>query len=83
MKSKEELEQIKEEYAELNKKLAELTEDELKQVVGGLPDGDKQGGAIYFVSGSSVGSSLMSETGKAWIHDIGVTDPSMSGGQQQ
>ena len=35
MKTKEELEQIKEEYTELNRKLAELTEDELKQVTGG------------------------------------------------
>ena len=35
MKTKEELEQIKNEYTELNKKLAELTEDELKQISGG------------------------------------------------
>ena len=35
MKTKEELEQIKEEYTVLNKKLAELTEDELELVVGG------------------------------------------------
>ena len=35
MKTKEELEQIKEEYVELNKKLAELSEEELKKVVGG------------------------------------------------
>ena len=35
MKTKEEREQIKEEYSELNKKLAELSEDELKQVTGG------------------------------------------------
>ena len=38
MKTKEELEQIKNEYTELNKKLAELSEEELKQVTGG--DGD-------------------------------------------
>ena len=35
MKTKEELNQIKEEYVELNKKLAELSEEELKQVTGG------------------------------------------------
>ena len=36
MKTKEELEQIKNEYTELNKKLAELTAEELKQVSGGF-----------------------------------------------
>ena len=36
MKTKEELEQIKNEYTELNKKLAELTEEELGQVSGGV-----------------------------------------------
>lgn len=36
MKTKEELKQIKEEYAELNKKLAELTEEELSIVTGGI-----------------------------------------------
>ena len=36
MKTKEELNALKEEVETLNKKLAELTEDELKQVSGGL-----------------------------------------------
>ena len=36
MKTKEELEQIKNEYTELNKKLAELTDEELAQVSGGV-----------------------------------------------
>ena len=36
MKTKEELNALKAEVAELNKKLAELTEDELKLVVGGV-----------------------------------------------
>ena len=40
MKTKEELNAIKEEVETLNKKLAELTEDELKQVVGGVEDLD-------------------------------------------
>lgn len=35
MKTKEELNAIKEEVDALNKKLAELTEEELKQVTGG------------------------------------------------
>ena len=35
MKTKEELNALKEEVEALNKKLAELTEEELKQVTGG------------------------------------------------
>ena len=35
MKTKEELNALKEELETMNKKLAELTEDELKQVTGG------------------------------------------------
>ncbi len=35
MKTKEELSALKEEYENMNKKLAELNEDELKQVTGG------------------------------------------------
>ena len=35
MKTKEELNALKEEFETLNAKLAELTEDELKEVVGG------------------------------------------------
>ena len=35
MKTKEELTALKEEVETLNKKLAELTEEELKQVAGG------------------------------------------------
>lgn len=36
MKSKEELNALKKEVEALNKKLAELTEEELKQVAGGV-----------------------------------------------
>lgn len=36
MKTKEELDALKEEVAILNKKLNELTEEELEQVTGGL-----------------------------------------------
>ena len=35
MKAKEELEELKEKYTDLNKKLAELSEEELAQVTGG------------------------------------------------
>ena len=38
MKTKEELEELKEEVENLNKKLAELTEEELAQVSGGTHD---------------------------------------------
>ena len=42
MKTKEELNALKNEVETLNKKLAELTEEELAQVSGGvLPDGGK------------------------------------------
>ena len=37
MKTKEELDSLKEEVEALNKKLAELTEEELEQVSGGFP----------------------------------------------
>ena len=40
MKSKEELNALKAEVETLNKKLAELTEDELKQVTGGFVETD-------------------------------------------
>ena len=40
MKTKEELNAIKNEVSELNKKLAELTDDELKQVAGGVDQKD-------------------------------------------
>ena len=38
MKSKEELNTLKEEVEAMNKKLAELTDDELKQVTGGMTE---------------------------------------------
>ena len=42
MKTKEELNALKEEVETLNKKLAELTEEELKQVTGGQMIGEKE-----------------------------------------
>ena len=41
MKTKEELKALKEEVEVLNKKLAELTEEELAEVAGGLAPGRK------------------------------------------
>ena len=38
MKTREELNALRKEVETLNQKLAELTEDELRQVVGGLRD---------------------------------------------
>ena len=44
MKTKEELNAIKEEIETLNNKLAELNEEELKQVAGGFDPFEKLGG---------------------------------------
>ena len=46
MKSKEELNALKEEVETLNKKLAELSEEELEQVTGGKASPKKSGSAI-------------------------------------
>ena len=40
MKTKEELNALKEEVEELNRKLTELTDDELNEVCGGNEDGN-------------------------------------------
>ena len=48
MKTKEELNALKEEVEALNKKLAELTDDELTQVVGGNWWPDYYGEDGYF-----------------------------------
>ena len=46
MKTKEELNALKEEVETVNKKLAELTEEELAQVSGGKATPKKSGSAI-------------------------------------
>lgn len=48
MKTKEELNALKNEIETMNLKLAELTEDELKEVVGGWNWGDNWGDEGYF-----------------------------------
>ena len=49
MKTKEELNKLKEEFETLNKKLAELTEEELKQVSGGLGPSNGKKQKLYCV----------------------------------
>ena len=52
MKTKEELNALKEEVETLNKKLAELTEEELAQVAGGqYPSGTTYGDFLTYGSG--------------------------------
>ena len=46
MKTKEELNALKKEVGALNKKLAELTEEELKDVAGGVVPTDDPNGPI-------------------------------------
>ena len=53
MKTKEELNALKEEVETLNKKLAELSEDELQQVSGGATE-EGLNGHIYAVRTSEV-----------------------------
>ena len=57
MKSKEELNALKEEVETLNKKLAELTEEELEQVSGGLL-GNQRGEWLCPNCGHSWGPSM-------------------------
>ena len=54
MKTKEELNALKEEYETLNKKLAELTGEELAQVTGGM--------AVSFASPTQEGGDPNSES---------------------
>ena len=60
MKTKEELNALKEEVDTLNKKLAELSEEELEQVAGGY-----DGYEIFFYN-----SQKLSETGEEEIERI-------------
>lgn len=64
MKTKEELNKIKEEYVSVNKKIGELTEDELSQVTGGVTGvggivGIMSGGTQYVEPGGSAAVSTM------------------------
>ena len=55
MKTPEELNALKEEVEALNKKLAELTEDELKLVVGGVAPFEQFSGGLINAEGNTVG----------------------------
>ena len=58
MKSKEELNALKEEVETLNKKLAELTDEELAQVVGGVflsQTGERREGKTFIFPGGITG----------------------------
>ncbi len=50
MKTKEELNALKNEVEALNKKLAELNEEELKQVAGGSGMADWEDGGSYEIT---------------------------------
>ena len=47
MKTKEELNALKEEFKDLNKKLSELTDEELKEVAGGIGPLSPPGVCLY------------------------------------
>ena len=64
MKTKEELNALKEEVETLNKKLAELTEDELEQVSGGFVP------IPYHKLGSLNGELTIERGGKSYAKDL-------------
>ena len=55
MKTKEELCALKEEVEAINRKLAELTEEELAQVVGGVVVNPKNNDRNFILGGSGFG----------------------------
>ena len=66
MKTKEELNALKEEYEALNRKLAELSEEELAQVSGGE---DGQGELFYCKYCSTVTFQTWTGVGAGWDRD--------------
>ena len=73
MKTKEELNALKEEVENVRKKLAELTEDELAQVTGGLdfPSGG-DGSHVYYGSHDELPGDAAGQTGKFGTGFIGT-----------
>ena len=59
MKTKEELEALKKEVETLNKKLTELSDDELKEVTGGLHDLPKPKPDEKYVLSSNPGTNAV------------------------
>ena len=61
MKTPEELQALQEEYASLSEKLKNLTEDELKQVTGGVtfdPSFGPVAGAAFLLTGERCGAMI-------------------------
>ncbi len=72
MKTKEELNALHEEYESMNKKLAELTEEELAQVAGGAGGGNSN--CLWILMGASPDRELEVGNGglKPPVHEIGA-----------
>ena len=78
-KTQEELNQLKDEYETLTNKLKELTEDELKQVVGGIPGGGQnvydENGELLSFNGyyqSDIVIFMSHITGKIFLKHLGT-----------
>ena len=87
MKTKEELNALKEEIEKLNRKLAELTEEELEEVTGGGHCGIYAGGgsmvhAPTFGESSDKGK-IGPDSTKSWFGTDDSGRSHLSGGQQQ
>ena len=79
MKTKEELNALKEEVEALNKKLAELTEDELKEVTGGFipalpPSAEIDFHGTFDGNSKTVPLNVDSETGPQGYDCSGIVD---------
>ena len=66
MKTKEELNELKEEVEALNKKLAELTEEELKQVSGGFGPSSGKKKKLYCVKCGYVKGTFPAGVALCW-----------------
>ena len=61
MKTKKELNEIKEEVEKLDKKLHELTEEELEQVTGGVGGGSYINSNLVLTKGPGVGNLVFAD----------------------
>ena len=69
-KTQEELNKLKDEFEVLNKKLAELTDEELKQVSGGLGPSFKKMKKLYCVECGYVECTFLEGTTLAFASDV-------------
>ena len=75
MKTKEELNALKAEYDSLNRKLGELTDDEIEQVTGGMKIVVIKGGSPFMESNScNVIQEREERLRYGWL-DKGIPDP--------